>query len=59
MNSNLNEILLNRKNLISVNPASDSVDSFEKYLIAATASKNLESLGYRYTHDLIDRKSVV
>jgi hypothetical protein len=55
MNSNLNEILLNRKNLISVNPASDSVDSFEKYLIAATASKNLESLGYRYTHDLIKK----
>lgn len=53
MNSNLNEILLNRKNLISVNPATDSVNPFEKYLIAATASKNLESLGYRYTHDLI------
>ena len=55
MNSNLNEILLNRKNLISVNPATDSVDSFEKYLIAATASKNLESLGFRYTHDLIKK----
>lgn len=55
MNSNLNEILLNRKNLISVNPATDSVNSFEKYLIAATASKNLESLGFRYTHDLIKK----
>lgn len=55
MNSKLNEILLNRKNLISVNPSTDSVDSFEKYLIAATASKNLESLGFRYTHALIQK----
>ncbi|WP_373262274.1 TerD family protein [Hungatella hathewayi] len=55
MKSNLNEILLNRKNLISVNPVTDSVDSFEKYLIAATASKKLESLGFRYTHDLIKK----
>lgn len=55
MNHNLNKILLNRKNLISVNPASDSLSSMEKSIIAATASKNLESLGFRFSNDLIHK----
>lgn len=54
MNQLLNEVLLNRKNLIMLDHTSDSASEIKKFLIVATASKNLESLGYRFSSELIN-----
>jgi len=55
MNSKLNEILLNRKDMISINYEKDDSSELDKWLIAATASKNLEGLGYKFSSRLIEQ----
>jgi hypothetical protein len=52
MNS-FNEILLRRKNKIIVNKTVEVSLSNEKYI--ATILKNVESLGYTFSQDLVDR----
>lgn len=53
MNRDLNKVLLNRRDAIFVAPIkSERTDQEYKMAIIATASKNLESLGYRISANL-------